>query len=131
MTDLILCSRCKCKQLPEFYSLRKNTGLLCKTCNKCRRMLSPLECNECDFICKEQKKLNRHIKVAHEGLDPTRCEVCDKSFSNIHQYNRHIKVVHMLHYTHKCCHCDYKSSNSSNIKKHIAAIHREVLLLGE
>ena len=129
MTEKVKCLGCKVSRKIECFDIKKNTEYRYKTCIRCRS--PPLECNECDFICKEQKKLNRHIKVAHEGLDPTRCEVCDKSFSNIHQYNRHIKVVHMLHYTHKCCHCDYKSSNSSNIKKHTAAIHREVLLLGE
>ena len=39
MTDnnqLVKCSRCLCKNLPEFFEMKETTGQKLKTCIKCR-----------------------------------------------------------------------------------------------
>ena len=35
MTELQKCSNCKCMKLLSFFKVRKNTGILLKTCIQC------------------------------------------------------------------------------------------------
>ena len=77
--ELIRCSCCKCKKLPEFFELKETTGQRLKTCIKCR---SKFVCDyeNCEYKCKSEANLQIHIKFKHSVLKPFSCKDCDLSF---------------------------------------------------
>ena len=94
MTDnnqLVKCSRCLCKKLPEFFELKETTGQRLKTCIKCRsRFVCDYE--NCKFKCQSNIDLQRHINQRHSDLRPFSCEDCDSTFKMNDKLQRHIKI---------------------------------------
>ena len=107
--------------------------------------IEPTKCTYCDYVCKyndrlkrhiqqihlkdkikckycsaefsEKRKLNSHLKVSHQENTDFQCKVCDKSFnSNVLRWN-HIRTVHDPP-RYKCPHCPQKYTSSQNLKKH-------------
>jgi hypothetical protein len=104
MTDLILCSRCKCKKLPEFYTIRKNTGLRYKTCINCCD--NKIKCNECHLYF-TNKGLQKHIDIIHlnkniEQIKKDKRKIYKKNYNELNKdkikvYRKEYNEAHKEH----------------------------------
>ena len=59
--ELVKCSLCSCKKLPEFFELKATTGKRLKTCMKCRTNKFKCEYKECVYACSGNCNLQNHI----------------------------------------------------------------------
>ena len=110
------CSHCKHLKLQEHFSMRPS-GILYKTCNKCRHNY---KCEQCeDKFFKSKRDLKRHTKAVHDKIRDYSCEECSSSFSAKCKLKRHIKMVHLKIRDHKCTNCRYASSLRADLRSHI------------
>ena len=58
--ELIRCSCCKCKKLPEFFELKETTGLRLKTCIKCRSRFV-CDYDNCEYKCLSNVKNDKKV----------------------------------------------------------------------
>jgi KRAB domain-containing zinc finger protein len=121
--ELLRCSHCKCRKLPEYFS--KNVrGVLYKTCDKCRYRY---RCEQCeDKFFNSKSKLERHIKAVHDKIKDHHCSECEMSFSQPEKLERHIKSVHDKIKDHHCPNCEYSCSNNGDLQQHIKRIHLKI-----
>ncbi len=121
--ELLRCSHCKCRKLPEYFS--KNVrGILFKTCDKCRHRY---KCEQCEDKCFTTKsKLQRHIKAVHLKIKDHHCGDCEWSFSSNAELQQHIKAVHDKIKDHHCDDCDASFSTNSQLQTHIKAVHDKI-----
>ena len=89
--ELIKCSKCKCMKLKTLFKVKETTGILLKTCIKCREKY---KCEQCDYSCSTNGHLKQHIKMVHDKIKDIDCEQCDYKCSTNGDLNKHIKQVH-------------------------------------
>ncbi len=54
------------------------------------------ECSECDAVFANQRKLDRHVKVAHLKVKDIQCTSCGKLFATQERMRVHEKFVHVV-----------------------------------
>ncbi|VTJ61612.1 Hypothetical predicted protein [Marmota monax] len=112
----------------------------------------PLQCGDCGFTCKQNRCLQQHRQLKHEGVKPHQCPFCD--FSTTRRYrleahqSRHTGVgripcsscpqtfgtnsklrlhrlrVHDKTPTHFCPLCDYSGYLRHDITRHVNSCHQ-------
>lgn len=112
----------------------------------------PLQCGDCGFTCKQNRCLQQHRRLKHEGVKPHQCPFCD--FSTTRRYrleahqSRHTGVgripcsscpqtfgtnsklrlhrlrVHDKTPTHFCPLCDYSGYLRHDITRHVNSCHQ-------
>jgi uncharacterized membrane protein len=123
MTDLIKCSRCQCKKLPDLFKVRANTGLRLKTCIQC---CNRFKCSQCEYACCSNSDLKKHIKQVHDKIKDIECDKCKYKCSENSNLQKHIKQVHDKIKDIECDKCKYKCSSNSNLQMHIKMIHDKI-----
>ena len=88
--ELIRCSGCKCKKLPE---MKETTGLRLKTCIKCCSKIVR-EYEDCEYKCSSNADLQKHIKSKHSDLKPFSCQKCDSTFKTNGKLQQQINYKH-------------------------------------
>ena len=139
MTELIKCSGCASRKLPEFYTIKPTTGQRLKTCNDCRERLklrpkpSPKSNSSSEFCCNQcQKKLSSnqrlllHIKSVHDKIQDFACIHCEQKFSERGNLQLHVKAVHDKIRDHQCTQCDVQFSYRWLLDLHIKSIHDQI-----
>ena len=139
MTELIKCSGCASRKLPEFYTIKPTTGQRLKTCNDCRERLklrpkpSPKSNSSSEFCCNQcQKKLSSnqrlllHIKSVHDKIQDFACIHCEQKFSERGNLQLHVKAVHDKIRDHQCTQCDVQFSYRWLLNLHIKSIHDQI-----
>lgn len=121
--ELLRCSHCKCRKLPEYFS--KNVrGVLYKTCDKCRHKY---RCEQCeDKFFTKKSELERHIKAVHDNIKDHHCEDCGASFYTNGELQSHIKAVHLKIKDHHCQQCKASFSTNTKLQEHIKGVHDKI-----
>ena len=122
MTELQKCSNCKCMKLLSFFKVRKNTGIILKTCIQCgERKIKDYECPDCDYKCSRNSHLQKHIKAVHDKIKDHECphSDCDFKSSSKGGLQEHIKAVHDGIKDYECPDCDFKCSKNTHLQRHI------------
>lgn len=135
MAELIQCSRCRSRKLPEFYSIKSMTGIRYKTCDSCHDRSKPkkdgvITCQFCEFRTKTNEYLVRHMKAIHNQQCPQirdlQCPLCEFTCTRASILASHRKYIHDKIRDHKCPHCDLKCVSSGEIKRHVQAVHEKI-----
>lgn len=114
------CTRRRKMKLLAFFKVRKNTGIILRTCIQCGEMF------KCDYKCSLNADLQKHIKAVHDKIKDFECTYpkCVKCSTNSH-LQQHIKSVHDKIRDFECPYpdCDYKCSVNAGLQRHINAVH--------
>ena len=80
-------------------------------------------CTECNKFFKNERRLDMHNRVVHQGLKLT-CELCDKKFINNSTFYNHIKFEHKeAKGLFRCQKCDNSYNHPSNLNQHKLTVH--------
>ena len=117
--DLIRCSRCKCRMLPEFFEVKPRTGNRLKTCKRCRGMYQ-CSFSGCNYKCSLPDILKSHIKQVHDKIKDKVCSFdgCGYKCSMPETLKRHIEMVHDKIKDKVCPECDYICCKATTMKRH-------------
>jgi hypothetical protein len=116
-------------KLLSFFKVRKNTGIILKTCIQCgERKIKDYKCPDCDYKSSTNGNLQQHIIGVHNKIKNFECTYpdCDYKCSANGNLQKHIKFVHDKIKDFECPDCDYKSSTNENLKKHINGVHNKI-----
>jgi len=81
-------------------------------------------CTECDFQTPRKDKLSNHKMVVHQGLR-FNCEVCDFSAVRKDKLTHHMNAVH-LGVRYPCVLCGFSTPRKDRLKQHVQSIHDRV-----
>lgn len=91
--ELKRCSGCKSTMLLEYFKINRK-GEYNKTCIQCAERRKKFQCEQCDYRCPKQSRLDRHIKAVHDKIKDFECKQCGFKFSCNSNLKQHIKQVH-------------------------------------
>ena len=79
------------------------------------------QCNECDFMAKEEQTLHVHFGRKHSVKK--QCGLCDRDLKNLEQLDDHLSHCEIF----VCCNsgCRATFENLSEMKNHISDKHRK------
>ncbi|GFS16828.1 zinc finger protein 782 [Elysia marginata] len=122
------CSICgeffKNKSSRDCHKLTHNSNFLCQICGRqfahqhlltkhakihsqVRKASPTLTCAECNKVYKSKRSLQRHINVAHLGMDyQYECFHCGHKFLTSNQLREHVAWQHFGEKSHQCRFCD-------------------------
>ncbi len=119
MTELQRCSNCKCMKLLSFFKVRKNTGIILKTCIQCGEERFKCDQDRCNYKCSSNARLQVHIKAVHDKIKDHECPDCDYKCTRNAHLQLHIKTVHDKIKDYECPDCEFKSSTNTGLQVHI------------
>jgi hypothetical protein len=123
MTEIQKCSNCGCKKLLKFFKVRETTGKIYKTCISC---CERFKCNLCEFKCRSNCDLQRHIKQVHEKIKDFECENCEYKCCTNGHLQIHIKRIHKKIKDFECELCEYTCSSNGDLQTHIKTVHDKI-----
>jgi hypothetical protein len=123
MTDIQKCSNCGCKKLLKFFKVRENTGKIYKTCISC---CERFKCELCEYTCRSNWDLQKHIKMIHDKIKDYECDLCEYKCSQNSNLQQHIKIVHDKSKDYECDKCEFKCSINSHLQTHIKMVHYKI-----
>ena len=74
---------------------------------------------------KNEKKLEKHIKIEHKGVNLYSCS-CNKGFTRKENYEEHLNAKHLFKNIFKCekgCDKDFKTSSARRF--HYRTVHKD------
>ena len=83
------------------------------------------ECTSCSKKFESNLKLEKHVKVVHEGKKLYECSFC--SFKTGYKVDliKHVSMVHEGKRLYACSVCNYMSYYELQLKEHVLAVHEE------
>ena len=102
-----------------------------KNCHLCGKFVinsdkhKCLSCPSCPKMFKQQKYLDLHFKVHHEGKSEFICNQCGLPSINNYSLKLHIKNVHEKIKDHICKQCNQGFHQKGALKRHIENVHEK------
>jgi hypothetical protein len=106
-------------KLLSFFKVRKNTGIILKTCIQCGEERFKCDQDRCNYKCSSNARLQVHIKAVHDKIKDHECPDCDYKCTRNAHLQLHIKTVHDKIKDYECPDCEFKSSTNTGLQVHI------------
>lgn len=82
-------------------------------------------CNLCEYSCCQKGNLKRHIELVHNTKDQ-HCDKCGYSTNVTRKMRSHKQLIHQSIEVYKCQWCKYSTTKKENLKRHEKIVHLKI-----
>ena len=86
-------------------------------------------CDQCGKEYHKRARLEKHVKIVHQGGEKIPCEICGKKFTDLACLKNHKIKIHIGDKVWQCDKCDQSFKYRNTFQMHVAKVNNVQILI--